>query len=168
MKAIAIASLLCLGDLSAYEVEITDPPRIDALPNDRVLDAPIEGKTTLIEFLGGKEKVKKIVIGIISNKNHGELNESVVRARFTESVCMDSRKEEWSYAPFAIGTVYFVGGGRQTFSLYLSGISIAGHLFSVPHKPKAEQAGTGQPATRPESKSEGGDKPQPEAEGRSR
>jgi hypothetical protein len=33
---------------------------------------------------------------------------------------------------------------------------------------QAEQAGTGQPATRPESKSEGGDKPQPEAEGRSR
>ncbi len=33
---------------------------------------------------------------------------------------------------------------------------------------KAEQAGTGQPATRPESKSEGGDKPQSKAEGRSR
>ena len=32
----------------------------------------------------------------------------------------------------------------------------------------AEQAGTGQPATRSESKSEGGDKPQPESEGRSR
>jgi hypothetical protein len=32
----------------------------------------------------------------------------------------------------------------------------------------AEQVGTGQPATRPELKSEGGDKPQPEAEGRSR
>ena len=31
----------------------------------------------------------------------------------------------------------------------------------------AEQAGTGQPATRPESKSEGSDKPQPESEGRS-
>jgi hypothetical protein len=37
-----------------------------------------------------------------------------------------------------------------------------------PNKTKAEQGGTGQPATRPESKSEGGDKPQPEAEGRSR
>jgi hypothetical protein len=35
-------------------------------------------------------------------------------------------------------------------------------------KSKIEQAGTGQPATRPESKSESGDKPQPEAEGRSR
>ena len=33
---------------------------------------------------------------------------------------------------------------------------------------KAEQAGDGQPATRPESDSEGSDKPQPEAEGRSR
>jgi hypothetical protein len=33
---------------------------------------------------------------------------------------------------------------------------------------EAEQAGTGQPATRSQSESEGGDKPQPEAEGRSR
>jgi hypothetical protein len=36
------------------------------------------------------------------------------------------------------------------------------------NKSKAEQAGTGQPATRPESKSEGSDKSHPEAEGRSR
>jgi hypothetical protein len=35
-------------------------------------------------------------------------------------------------------------------------------------EPKAQQAGAGQPATRPESDSEGSDKPQPEAEGRSR
>jgi len=34
-------------------------------------------------------------------------------------------------------------------------------------KDKSEQDGTGQPATRPESKSEGSDKPQPESEGRS-
>lgn len=33
---------------------------------------------------------------------------------------------------------------------------------------ESEQASSGQPATRPESKSEGDDKPQPEAEGRSR
>jgi hypothetical protein len=37
-----------------------------------------------------------------------------------------------------------------------------------PIKSEAEQAGTGQPATRSQSKSEGNDKPQPEAEGRSR
>ena len=39
----------------------------------------------------------------------------------------------------------------------------------LPVKDKnAEQDGTGQPATAPESKSEGGDKSQPESEGRSR
>ncbi len=38
----------------------------------------------------------------------------------------------------------------------------------VKNEKEAEQAGTGQPATRPESKSEGGDKHQPQAEGRSR
>ena len=37
-----------------------------------------------------------------------------------------------------------------------------------PFKEDVEQDGAGQPATRPESKSEGGDKPQPESEARSR
>jgi broad specificity phosphatase PhoE len=45
-------------------------------------------------------------------------------------------------------------------------------VSKVPLKPlpetKGEQGGTGQPATRSQSKSEGSDKPQPEAEGRSR
>ena len=45
---------------------------------------------------------------------------------------------------------------------------VLAQLKSLTQKKIAEQAGTGQPATRPESKSEGSDKPQPEAEGRSR
>lgn len=40
--------------------------------------------------------------------------------------------------------------------------------FRVKTMTKSEQGGTVQPATRPESKSEGNDKPQPDAEGRSR
>jgi hypothetical protein len=40
--------------------------------------------------------------------------------------------------------------------------------FLEQKRKKSEQYSTGQPATRPESKSEGSDKPQPEAEGRSR
>ena len=43
----------------------------------------------------------------------------------------------------------------------------AAHDKSKPFKRK-EQAGTGQPATRPVDEPEGGEKPQPEAEGRSR
>jgi hypothetical protein len=38
----------------------------------------------------------------------------------------------------------------------------------LPNNKRSEQAGAGQPATRPESKSEGLDKPQPKSEGRSR
>ena len=41
-------------------------------------------------------------------------------------------------------------------------------MKAASERQQAEQAGAGQPATRPESKSEGGDKPQPESEGRSR
>ena len=41
-------------------------------------------------------------------------------------------------------------------------------LFGKEDKTKSQQGGTGQPATRPESKLLGSDKPQPEAEGRSR
>ena len=43
-----------------------------------------------------------------------------------------------------------------------------GEVYYTYKSNTGEQAGTGQPATRPESKSEGRDKPQPEAEGRSR
>jgi hypothetical protein len=52
----------------------------------------------------------------------------------------------------------------QTFVDYM----LAAEKARKPEAEKSEQAGTGQPATRPESKSEGNDKPQPEAEGRSR
>lgn len=53
--------------------------------------------------------------------------------------------------------------GKKNSELVSYSLSLA-----LPENNKAEQAGTGQPATRPESKSSGGDKPQPEAEGRSR
>jgi hypothetical protein len=39
---------------------------------------------------------------------------------------------------------------------------------SITQRPEAEQGGTGKPATRSEPKAERGDKPQPEAEGRTR
>jgi hypothetical protein len=70
------------------------------------------------------------------------------------------------------------GGGHHTRYLYQFGDSGYEDVRIENHNmiertvrirdPRAEKAGTGQPATRPESKSEGGDKPQPEAEGRSR
>ena len=69
-------------------------------------------------------------------------------------------------------TVSLVQGGKSQFYAQCVSYVLNGTiLISDPPKEKAlasEQAGAGQPATRPESKSEGSQKPQPEAEGRSR
>jgi hypothetical protein len=80
-------------------------------------------------------------------------------------------------------TVWGVGGGIRFFSLQDTEaqkeanpndefLAIDGQRKLLAHptaeKNQAEQNGAGQPATRPESKSEGGAKPQPESEGRSR
>ena len=60
--------------------------------------------------------------------------------------------------------------GSRLFSIHIINLRTANtrKLYRTGELKEAEQAGTGQPATRPESKSEGSDKPQSEAEGRSR
>ena len=70
-----------------------------------------------------------------------------------------SVKDEYSWQTFMIPEAVrslIVSGYEQRFRDYIAEIKEAG------------QGGTGQPATRPESKSEGNQKPQSEAEGRSR
>lgn len=60
--------------------------------------------------------------------------------------------------------------GRDDYSVEIGDnpFALSGREFFRRTETKAEQGGAGQPATRPESDSEGGDKPQPESEGRSR
>jgi hypothetical protein len=53
-------------------------------------------------------------------------------------------------------------------SVYFSDVDEAITYLKMRKTRLAEQADAGQPATRPESKSEGGNKPQPETDGRSR
>ena len=68
---------------------------------------------------------------------------------------------------FARATHFLVFLGFLTIALSLFMMLIAqGHDDS--NQKDAEQVSTGQPATRPELKSEGNDNPQPESEGRSR
>lgn len=64
---------------------------------------------------------------------------------------------------------------KNYYEMRFDGMTIytmAGKLFEVWLVPKdtnkAQQAGTVQPATGPQSKSQGGQKPQPQSEGRSR
>jgi hypothetical protein len=138
MKTIAIW-LICLGHLLAYEVQIVDSLRIDkAAAKHTFLTEPIEGETTLLDYLGGDDEIEKIVLCVMFNKNHGELTKAIVHARIAQSVCKNTQKDHWSYAPFAIGTIHFVGGRQHAISLHLSGISIAGHLFAPQQKIKMQ------------------------------
>jgi hypothetical protein len=71
-----------------------------------------------------------------------------------------------AYEPREIG---FSAEGYERHNLVITDDTPSSIIVELePKKPNAEQAGTGQPATRSQSKSEGGDKPQREAEGRSR
>jgi hypothetical protein len=60
--------------------------------------------------------------------------------------------------------------GSRLFSIHIMNLRTGNtrQLYRTGESTEAEQAGTGQPATRPESDAEGGEEPQPEAEGRSR
>ena len=101
-----------------------------------------------------------------------------------------------SNEPSVLGISVLLGAGTSRMKLYAKGVNVlcdlpfregariehgdldAGvllrcivgkeEIFRVTWTKKAEQVGAGQTTTRPESKPEGGDKPQPEAEGHSR
>lgn len=63
---------------------------------------------------------------------------------------------------------YTMQGDEWGSSADWSELLVDGKSIPKRDRKEAEQGGAGQPATRPESKPEGSDKPQPEAEGRSR
>jgi len=67
----------------------------------------------------------------------------------------------------AEGSAHYPLSGYLNSSRSLLNIEPSNLVNSHPRTKEAEQDGTGQPATRPESKSEGRDKPQPESGGRS-
>ena len=133
--------MVLAGNALCYEVVIIGHPSTDPISVQQLVDAkPVHGKTTLIEFLGGADKIKKVVLGKTANKDLDVLNASVVLKRFADFVCMDAKKNEWMFAPFAVGTIYFVDGKKQSFVMGVerSGITIAGHLFAPPKKAETE------------------------------
>ena len=118
--------------LEAYEIQIKKGPALDAGPNTFIpKHSPQEGEA-LMSWLGGAENIKKILIGTpYINSNRVKFTEAYVRNRFETSVCVNSKKNAWHYAPLTMGTIYFKNGDKINFEMYLSGISIAKNLFST-------------------------------------
>jgi hypothetical protein len=118
------------NNLQAYEIQIETGPVIDAGPNTFLEENSPEEGEDLMSWLGGAENIERILIGTpYMNSNQVEFTEEYVRNRFENSICMNSRIDEWCYAPFTMGTIYFTDGDKINFVMYLSGISISGNLF---------------------------------------
>ncbi|MCK4830836.1 hypothetical protein KA005_84775 [bacterium] len=119
------------SNLQAYEIQIEIGPVIDAGPNTFLAEnSPGEGEA-LMSWLGGAEKIDRILIGTpYMNSNQVEFTEEYVQNRFENSICVNSMMDEWHYAPFTMGTIYFTNGNKINFTMYLSGISISDNLFA--------------------------------------
>ena len=77
--------------------------------------------------------------------------------------------ESWYIVPWADekGLRAFAAGRSQDEQIHLKLFNEWAHLLEKQLESKAEQDGADQPATAPESKSEGSEEPKPESEGRS-
>jgi len=141
MKSIVATMMLLSNALLGFEVDIKKGPAIDAGPNTFISSlSSIKDGTGLMDFLGGENEIERILIGT-PHMNADQINftKELVRNRFKKSTSIDSQKESWHYAPYTMGTVYWEDGRKSNFSMYLSGISISGHLFAIPRKSNVEQ-----------------------------
>ena len=120
---------------------------------------------------GEKEQIhfRKHQSGAIQRVWKNEKGEVIMSRGLTILSQTDSQLKyrEWSDHPGCYTEMILESDSTMTMIARTPKHMMKAALVLVVEK-KAEQAGTGQPATRPEPKSEGSAKPQPEAEGRSR
>ncbi len=134
-------SLLFAASLHAFEVEIQKGPVMDAGPNTFFNNwHQVKDGMPLMTFLGGADAIDRILIGTpTANVSQIDFSASLVRERMAGSISVESQKNHWHYAPYTMGTIYWKDGRKHNFTLYLSGISIGGHLFAVPNNSSDSQ-----------------------------
>jgi hypothetical protein len=103
------------------------------------------------------------IVGFLTDERHKDLivvyfDKTVM---WNEKEFISARADEVTKQMLGVGYKRVIILGAHAFGVHY----VADTMLE---SKTAEQAGSGQPATRPESKSEGSEKPQPEAEGRSR
>ncbi len=123
----------------------------------------------VIEVLKGEEAYRKHRV-VISRLIPGSDPKALATTGFRELIFIKPATKEGEYTSvttLALWPVRFEDDGVRQFKY-------AAHDYAAVKRAvrgeleEAQQAGSGQPATQSESKSEDGDKPQPDAEGRSR
>jgi hypothetical protein len=175
MKHIQVILVLCIGCLKSFgaEPELWNgnkfTPEQPFPAKVRAVRVGWEGDYLLLEEIGGTEKrLCTVFIRPLEYISYG-----IVRDTKSEEDAEELRKQDgWIFISPGIEVDGFSWSmGLHTLGRRFGQEDILTKTFERFNKKRiqqAEQAGTGQPATRPESKSESSQKPQPEAEGRSR
>jgi hypothetical protein len=177
LKFILMTGLLTLVSLSAERMPVRDQQK---LPKEILepwktdhwfkyagiyealgVEGNASARIVLTPFTGGEDlkylsACMIVVPDLVAEpiyKIYGSIEADVVSGKL-DSASIDDWKMIRYFDPVTRDTVF--------------GISIDGRIYVDRSKTKQTEASAGQPAIRPESKSESGDKPQPEAEERSR
>lgn len=114
-----------------FIIDIQQGPSLDAGPNTYRGDRKVIDGVPLLTWLGGAGNIKRILIGTPhANTNQQKLTEEYVRGRFDKAVCVNSKANEWHYAPYTMGTIYMNDGTKINYEMYLSGIKVGKVLFA--------------------------------------
>ena len=132
---------------------------ITLFPNDRI-------KTDFIEKIGANQSDFQKVTRDDGDVIYHALGDRGDQGTFYMTTLIN-HENDWDMT-LMLSREPGVDESKLPFAIAKDGIKLIGEFEGGLRKSKAQQDGTGQPATRPGSKSEGSDKPQPEAEGRSR
>jgi hypothetical protein len=119
----------------------------------------LEIKATIVEVIRGERKVgERIEFERVLDGKYGDISKLIGSLKYVQYY----RKDQEGSPEF--GKLDIDPQDPAALFRYSPEFSV----IAAEHKPKAQQPGTGQPATRPVVEPAGSDKPQPEAGGRSR
>ncbi|MCP3924615.1 MAG: hypothetical protein GY714_18730 [Desulfobacterales bacterium] len=105
----------------------------DTGPNTFAGDSSVKDGYSLLIWLGGKDKIDKILIGPSFYPPETVL-EKHVREIFIKSVSINSLAKKWHYTIPALGIIYLKNGQKVNFEMYFSTIKVGGILFAKPTK----------------------------------
>ena len=126
---IILLTIFCAKFLNAYEIQIEQShAHNEGQENYKIMPEANEGES-LISWLGGAEKIKKILI-YDPFINKFDFTKEYIQKRFEKAVCINSRKDAWHYAPLSGGIIYLKNGNKLKFEMYLSGMTVAGNFFN--------------------------------------
>ena len=151
-KVIWMATYLITGE---QDCSLT----ITLFPNDRI-------KTDFIEKIGASQKEFQKITRDDGDVIYHALGDRGDQGTFYMTTLIN-HEEDWDMT-LVLSREPGVDESKLPFAIAKDGIKLIGEFESVLRKQKAQQGVAPQSATRSESDSEGGDKPQPESESRPR